>query len=87
MYTFRLLNEAVDDLAKLDNPIARRILARVDWMTENFEFIRHEALKGELSGLYKFRAGDYRIIYEIFEDEKLLTIHSIGHRRNVYNKR
>jgi mRNA interferase RelE/StbE len=87
MYSFHLLSAAIEDLAKLDKSAARRILARIDWLAENFEFIKHETLKGELSGLYKFRAGNYRIIYEVFEEEKLVTIHSIGHRREVYKRR
>lgn len=87
MYAFRLLDAAIADLKRLDKPVARRLLARIDWLTQNFEFVKHEALKGELSGLYKFKAGDYRIVYEIFENEKLLTIHAIGHRREVYKRR
>jgi len=31
--------------------------------------------------------GDYRIIYEIIRKEKAIVIHSIGHRREIYQKK
>ncbi|MBU1866277.1 MAG: type II toxin-antitoxin system RelE/ParE family toxin [Actinobacteria bacterium] len=33
------------------------------------------------------RRGDYRIIYEIFEDEQVALIHRVQHRRGVYRPR
>ena len=44
-------------------------------------------LLGELEGLHAARRGDYRIIYEIFEDEDTVLIHRIQHRRDVYRPR
>ncbi|MDD3461903.1 MAG: type II toxin-antitoxin system RelE/ParE family toxin [Mesotoga sp.] len=33
---------------------------------------------------WRIRAGDYRIIYEISDEDKSVTNLHIGHRRNVY---
>ena len=44
-------------------------------------------LVGELDGLWSARRGDYRIIYEIFEDERIVLIHRVQHRRHVYRPR
>jgi mRNA interferase RelE/StbE len=41
-------------------------------------------LRGELSGNWSLRIGDYRIIYRIDEDEKILTLLRVGHRKTVY---
>ena len=41
-------------------------------------------LTGELEGLRSARRGDYRIICEIIEDEAVVAIHRIQHRRHVY---
>ncbi|MBU1494425.1 MAG: type II toxin-antitoxin system RelE/ParE family toxin [Actinobacteria bacterium] len=38
-------------------------------------------------GLRSARRGDYRIIYEIFEDEQVVLIHRVQHRRDVYRPR
>jgi mRNA interferase RelE/StbE len=32
----------------------------------------------------RIRVGDYRVIYEINDKERLLTILDIGHRRDIY---
>ena len=44
-------------------------------------------LLGELEGMTVARRGDYRIIYEIFEEEQVVLIHRIQHRRDVYRPR
>ncbi|MEO8498470.1 MAG: hypothetical protein ABI614_25685 [Planctomycetota bacterium] len=44
MYELRILDLAARDLQKLDTQIARRILARLRWLAENFDNIRPEAL-------------------------------------------
>jgi mRNA-degrading endonuclease RelE of RelBE toxin-antitoxin system len=46
-----------------------------------------KTLVGELEGLRSTRRGDYRIIYEIFEDDQTVLIHRVQHRRDVYRPR
>ena len=87
MYRVRLLDAASKDLARLDKPVARRIVERVHWLEENLEDTTLEALTGELDGLFKLRIGDYRVVYELIHDEQLIMIHAIGHRREIYRKR
>lgn len=87
MYSVRILKAAGKELERLDKPVAKRIAERIHWLVENVEDTSLQALKGDLAGLYKLREGDYRIIYEIIHKEKIIIIHSIGHRRDVYQKR
>ncbi|MCL4265218.1 MAG: type II toxin-antitoxin system RelE/ParE family toxin [Anaerolineae bacterium] len=84
MFEIRLLDTAVQDLAKLDQAVARRIVSRLRWLGENMRQVRREPLTGNLTGFYKFRVGDYRIIYQILEAEQVIMVHQIGHRREVY---
>ena len=42
---------------------------------------------GELEGLTVARRGDYRIIYEILEEEHVVVVHRIQHRRDVHRRR
>ncbi|MEH2377630.1 MAG: type II toxin-antitoxin system RelE/ParE family toxin [Nostoc sp.] len=41
-------------------------------------------LKGDLSGYYRYRVGEYRVIYQIDDDLNQVTIILIGHRSRVY---
>jgi mRNA interferase RelE/StbE len=88
VYYIRILEVAAHELAQLDKVVGRRIVERMNWLAANLDDLKNlEALTGNLTGLYKFRVGDYRIIYEIVRDEQVLVIHAIGHRREVYRKR
>jgi mRNA interferase RelE/StbE len=41
----------------------------------------------EHEGRYSARRGPYRVIYELDEDERLVRVIAIGHRRDVYRRR
>ena len=41
-------------------------------------------LKGDLAGYYRYRVGDYRVVYYIDEEQKQVVVTIIAHRREVY---
>jgi mRNA interferase RelE/StbE len=41
-------------------------------------------LKGKLKGRYSYRVGSYRIVYLIRQQELVVLVIDIGHRREVY---
>jgi len=79
MHDLRILDAAEDDLRRLDRSVARRIISRIQWLAEHFDNLKPEPLTGTLSGFFKLRAGDYRIIYKVRKDENLIVVHRIGH--------
>ena len=87
MYSVRLLKPATKELQKLDRTIAKSIIDRLEWLSLNVESTKLFPLKGELSGLYKLREGSYRIIFEILRSERIIIVHAIGHRREIYKRR
>jgi mRNA interferase RelE/StbE len=87
VYPIRIVDAATRELARLDKPLARRIIERITWRATNLDTISPEALTGELAGFYKLRVSDYRVIYEIRYTEQTLVIHAIGHRREIYRRR
>jgi mRNA interferase RelE/StbE len=84
MYSIRLLKDASREMARLDKSTAQRIVRKLHWLADNIESLGLEPLKGEFSGLYKLREGDYRIAYEVLRSENTIVVHLIGHRREVY---
>jgi len=78
---------ALKDLKKLDREVAKRITSFLKTRIVGLENPRSigSALKGaELGELWRYRAGDYRIICEIRDRELVILAISIGHRREVY---
>jgi mRNA interferase RelE/StbE len=43
-------------------------------------------LRGELEGLCSARRGDFRIIYEIDDEDRIVLIHRTAHRREAYRR-
>ena len=84
IYNVVVLPKALDDLSKLDRTISKRIVDRIEWLSEHIESIAPLPLKSKLSGFFKLRVGDWRVIYETDHKQKTLFIHKIGHRREIY---
>ncbi len=40
--------------------------------------------KVKTTGLWRIRQGDYRIIYAIEDNDHLVTVVRVGHRREIY---
>jgi mRNA interferase RelE/StbE len=58
---------------------------RVDFTHQALEdFSSPQPLKGKFQGMFKLVVGDWRIIYTADFINKLITVHLIGHRREVY---
>ncbi len=80
-----LTPEAQTDVKRLDPALQTRILDKLEWMEQNAELLRHQALRGkEWGGCFKYRVGDYRIIYQVEWSTEKLVILKVGHRREVY---
>jgi mRNA interferase RelE/StbE len=62
VYRIRVLETAARELARLDRPVGQRIVERIRWLAENQEAIGREPLADDLTGLYKLRVGDYRVL-------------------------
>lgn len=63
----------------------------VNWIIKNLENtddlrVFGKALKGNLKDCRRYRAGGYRIIAEINDDEAKVLIIEIGHRKDIYKK-
>jgi mRNA interferase RelE/StbE len=43
-----------------------------------------KALQGEKRGLWRYRVGDYRLIYDIQDLRMTILVLELGHRKDVY---
>jgi mRNA interferase RelE/StbE len=84
-YNVEFTPEGLDSLEELTSTIQERILRKIRWLSENFDDVTPQALSANLSGLFKLRVGDYRVIYSFDAEMEIITIHKVGHRRDIYN--
>jgi len=84
-YQVEFKAEAIAGLEVLTSTIQERLLRKIRWLCENFDDLTPQALSADLSGLFKLRVGSYRVIYSFDTEALLITIHRIGHRRDIYN--
>jgi mRNA interferase RelE/StbE len=71
-------------LKKLDLVIVRKIAVKVEkYLVKNPQQLG-EPLKGQYKGLHRFRFSKYRVIYQIKEQELVILVVKVGHRREVY---
>ncbi|WP_386689418.1 type II toxin-antitoxin system RelE/ParE family toxin [Lonepinella sp. MS14437] len=89
IWTVLFADSAKKQLTKLmkKNPEqAKRIISylkevsRLDDPTD-----RGKPLVGNLSGLWRYRIGDYRVICQINNNELIITTVDLGHRREIYH--
>jgi mRNA interferase RelE/StbE len=60
-----------------------RIISKISALADNPRPRGSEKLAG-YDDRYRFRQGNYRVVYEIDDDSSHVTIYKIGHRRDVY---
>lgn len=77
-----LTEEAVEQLEELPVVIHRRVLKLIERL-ENWPAVSGaKPLRGELTGLYRLRTGDYRLQFRVIED--VIEVEKIGHRDGFY---
>jgi mRNA interferase RelE/StbE len=77
---------AVHDLRKLGANAESRVLRYLRERIAGCEDPRRfgHALTADRKGLWRYRAGDYRIVAAIEDDRFVVLVVTVGHRREVY---
>jgi len=84
VYKVAYLDSVEEDLKKLDKSTVRKILSRIETYLACDPKELGKPLKGEFSGYWRYRWGDYRVIYKISEREILILVLRISNRKDVY---
>lgn len=79
---------ALKQLRKMDRFEAQLLLS---WIDKNLEGcadprVHGKGLSGNRAGEWRYRVGDYRILCTIQDEQLLITVFTIGHRRGVYKQ-
>ncbi|MBH8555133.1 type II toxin-antitoxin system RelE/ParE family toxin [Nostocaceae cyanobacterium CENA357] len=83
MYQIELTKSATKQLNKLPINIKERIDARILDLAIEPRPDGVKKIKGDENS-YRIRVGDYRIIYEIYDEILLISVVKVGHRSKIY---
>lgn len=78
-------DKVIKDLKKIDQAWQRKILKAIKTKLAVNPLIVKK-LVGDLSPYYRFRVGNYRVIYEVIEQRVVINVVKIRHRKAVYSK-
>jgi len=88
MYEIRTTSTFDADIKRLDRPIAKRIVEKVEWLAQKPELLRYylKYMPDDLANLQKYRVGDWRVLFWVNHEKKELTLYGIEHRSRVYKR-
>ncbi|TSA27957.1 MAG: type II toxin-antitoxin system RelE/ParE family toxin [Ignavibacteriales bacterium] len=81
MFKVLFTDRAKKDLFQLQSDTAKQIKQRLKYFSEN-PLNYAKKLEETTLGTFRFRVGDYRIIFDLVEDK--IIILRIGHRKDIY---
>lgn len=81
VYKIAYKSSVSKDLKRLHKDEIKRILNGIEKKIVANPFLG-KSLKGDFRGCYRYRFGDYRVIYTILKNEILIL--RIGHRKEIY---
>jgi mRNA interferase RelE/StbE len=84
-YRVEVARRALKAIAVLPRKDQLRVRAAIDLLADNPRPPGCVALAGEPHA-YRVRTGDYRIVYEVFDDRLLVQVVRAGHRRDIYRR-
>jgi len=81
MYQIEWKEHAIQNIEKLESSTAKRIIKKVEELSENPYSKDIKRLKG-IEG-FRLRVGDYRVIFEI--EGNIIYVLKVGHRKHIYD--
>ncbi len=78
----RILRSAEKEMDKLPSVVYNRISRRILSLETNPRPRGAKKLSNRQE--YRLRVGDYRILYTVDDEDRVVTVFAVGHRREVY---
>ncbi len=85
MANYRIIfaRSARKELESLDASILNRVFPKIESLIEDARPQGCRKLTGE-NNLWRIRVGDYRVIYTIDDEQKVVDVVAVRHRREAY---
>ena len=83
-YRVSIRKQALKELEELPLKQSRKVAHAIDELAEDPRPAGCKKLKGEREYIWRIRVGDYRVLYKIDDEVKVIEVGKIGDRKNVY---
>ncbi len=83
MYRIVLERNAERDLRRLPTEMHERVIAGIRGLAANPRPPGCRKLTGSQND-WRIRVGDYRVVYEVADDIRVVRVNRVRHRREVY---
>ena len=83
-YKIEIKRSAAKELEKITPKDRDRIIEKIQALSEDPRPPQSKKLSGEEK--YRIRQGDYRVLYQIYDEVITVVVVRVAHRREVYKK-
>jgi len=84
MYNLEIAKSVEKDFRRISLDKHSLLFTAIESLASNpFPTSKYKKLKG-ISNSYRLRVGDYRILYEVHNSLKVITVYRVRHRKDVY---
>ena len=83
-YRLLYLPGAERDIRELPRAVARRVRNGLERLAEDPR--AGKPLHGNLAPFWSYRVSDYRVVYEIRDEQLIVLVVMVGHRREIYER-
>lgn len=84
MYVVRFSKKAEKALKKIDHVMRRRVLEKMESLTLHPRSGPNIKTMQGFQNRYRYRIGDFRIVYEVIDDELVIWVLDADWRGNIY---
>lgn len=86
MYNIEFKNSVKKDLKNINKSKVSALIDEISTLSSGIDDKSNVIkLKGN-NPYYRLKTGDYRVIFEIFEDKLVIVVIKVGHRKDIYKQ-
>ncbi|MFC1727814.1 type II toxin-antitoxin system RelE/ParE family toxin [Patescibacteria group bacterium] len=86
MYRYYFAPQALKEIKKIPQDVQKRIIKKLDFYCQKDPLNFADFLVDSRLGNFRFRIGDYRIVFDKISVDSTLIL-KVGHRREIYRRR
>ena len=86
MYKLKFLRKAIEDLKKIDRANQKIIKGKLLILAKNPSALKNniQLVDDKKEKYYRLRVGSYRVIFQREEEELVIVVIRVGHRKEIY---